>query len=172
MTSDDQPIGRVLSRREVLTWLGAGGALWLSGRNARAAAPACAVRPEQTEGPFFVDERLNRSDVRTDPGSGLAKAGVPLTLTFAVSRVAGDACQPLAGAQVDIWHCDADGVYSDEGDAIGRKFLRGYQITDARGEAHFATIYPGWYARRTVHIHFKIRTQPAAEHGFDFTSQL
>ena len=100
------------------------------------------------------------------------KPGVPLALTLAVSRTGAGGCEPVAGAQVDIWHCDADGVYSDEGDARGRKFFRGYQITDAHGEVHFVTIYPGWYPGRTVHIHFKIRTQPAARHGFDFTSQL
>jgi protocatechuate 3,4-dioxygenase beta subunit len=77
---------------------------------------------------------------------------------------------------VDIWHCDATGVYSDVQDpwfnTIGRKFLRGHQITDARGEVRFVTIYPGWYPGRTVHIHFKIRTEPLARRSFDFTSQL
>jgi protocatechuate 3,4-dioxygenase beta subunit len=179
MTSDDLPVGRVLSRREVLAWVGASGAMWLAGAGgcsarsiAAAPGPACVVRPEQTEGPYFVDERLNRSDVRSDPSDGSVKAGVPLALTLTVSRIGAGACEPLAGAQVDIWHCDADGVYSDEGDAIGKKFFRGYQITDAQGEVHFVTIYPGWYPGRTVHIHFKIRTQPTAQRGFDFTSQL
>jgi len=177
MISDDLSIGRVLSRREVLTWLGAGAATWFMGGNSSRAcaagvAPSCVARPQQTEGPFFVDERLHRSDVRSEPGDGPVKAGVPLALTFALSRLRGDACQPLAGAWVDIWHCDADGVYSDEGDAIGKKFCRGYQVTDAQGEVHFVTIYPGWYPGRTVHIHFKIRTQPTAKRGFDFTSQL
>jgi len=77
---------------------------------------------------------------------------------------------------VDIWHCDAQGVYSDvqdpEFNTIGQKFLRGYQITDARGEARFVTLYPGWYPGRTVHIHFKIRTAPVAQRSFEFTSQL
>jgi protocatechuate 3,4-dioxygenase beta subunit len=177
MTPDDLPAGRVLSRREVLAWFGASGVVWLASGGAcsarsLAAARVCVVRPEQTEGPFFVDERLHRSDVRSDPGDGLVKAGVPLALTLAVSRMSSGDCQPLAGAQVDIWHCDADGVYSDEGDAIGKQFLRGYQVTDAQGEVHFVTIYPGWYPGRTVHIHFKIRTEPAAKQAFDFTSQL
>jgi protocatechuate 3,4-dioxygenase beta subunit len=77
---------------------------------------------------------------------------------------------------VDIWHCDALGVYSDVQDpgfnTIGQKFLRGYQVTDAHGEARFVTIYPGWYPGRTVHIHFKIRTAPVAQRHFEFTSQL
>lgn len=137
--------------------------------------PACVVRPEQTEGPYFVDEMLNRSDIRTDPTDGAVSAGIPLALTFLVSRI-GDACVALPGAQVDVWHCDAAGVYSgvddnNFGSTVGRQFLRGYQVTDSGGRAAFTTIYPGWYRGRTVHIHFKIRT---AEGGanYEFTSQL
>ena len=77
---------------------------------------------------------------------------------------------------MDIWHCDGLGVYSDVQDpgfnTIGQEFLRGYQITDARGEARFVTVYPGWYGGRTVHIHFKIRTASVAQRSFEFTSQL
>jgi protocatechuate 3,4-dioxygenase beta subunit len=134
------------------------------------------VRPEQTEGPYFVDERLNRSDIRSDPTDGQIKPGTPLALTLQVFRLGSGDCQPLAGAQVDIWHCDALGVYSDVRDAgfntIGQKFFRGYQITDARGKATFVTIYPGWYAGRTVHIHVKIRTAPVAGRSLEFTSQM
>jgi protocatechuate 3,4-dioxygenase beta subunit len=88
-----------------------------------------------------------------------------------VSRVSGSACAALSGATVDIWHCDALGVYSDATDPSfntkGQKFLRGYQTTDASGTARFTTIYPGWYQGRAVHIHFKIRTTTS-----EFTSQL
>jgi protocatechuate 3,4-dioxygenase beta subunit len=140
------------------------------------ALPACVVRPEQTEGPFFVDERLLRSDIRSDPSDGSIRDGVRLALTFTVSRIDGDACVPLAGVLVDVWHCDAAGTYSgvqDPGfDTRGRKFLRGYQITDAAGGASFVTIYPGWYQGRTVHVHFKLRTEPAADRALEFTSQL
>src|SRR5262247_3542892 len=66
--------------------------------------PACVVRPQQTEGPFFIDEKLNRSDIRGEPGRGEAKPGAALQLAFAVSRLNGGACAPLAGAQVDVWH--------------------------------------------------------------------
>jgi protocatechuate 3,4-dioxygenase beta subunit len=58
---------------------------------------------------------------------------------------------------VDIWHCDATGQYSDVGATAGQNFLRGYQVTGADGIARFQTIYPGWYAGRTVHIHVKVR---------------
>ena len=77
---------------------------------------------------------------------------------------------------MDVWQCDALGIYSDVQDGrfntIGQKFLRGYQFTDVRGEAQFVTLYPGWYSGRTVHIHFKIRTTPKARRSFEFTSQL
>ena len=100
--------------------------------------------------------------------------GVPLQLTFAVGSVANAACAPLAGATVDIWHCDALGRYSDEqaNNTVGKKFLRGSQTTDASGLAQFTTIYPGWYAGRAVHIHFKIRTTGTDGQAYEFTSQL
>jgi len=123
--------------------------------------------------PSCVDEKLNRSDIRSDPSDGTVKPGAQLTLTVNVSRVSGASCLPLAGATVDVWHCDALGVYSDATDpgfnTKGKKFLRGYQTTDANGKVQFTTIYPGWYQGRAVHIHFKIRTtNPSSE----FTSQL
>jgi protocatechuate 3,4-dioxygenase beta subunit len=183
MTHEDTPAGRLLSRREVVAYLGATGVAWLmagSLNHRRAIAgmpgPSCVVRPEQTEGPYFVDERLNRSDIRSDPTDGRVRPGTPLALTLQISRLNAGDCQPLPGAQVDMWHCDALGVYSDVQDpgfnTIGQKFLRGYQVTDAHGEARFVTIYPGWYPGRTVHIHFKIRTAPVARRSFEFTSQL
>jgi protocatechuate 3,4-dioxygenase beta subunit len=159
------------------------GAIWLmNGTRSLAQAASnrpqslCLVRPEQTEGPYFVDERLHRSDIRSDPTSGTITPGTPLALTFQISRVRAGECHPLQGAQIDIWHCDAAGIYSDVEDpgfnTIGKKFLRGYQLTDAQGAAQFLTIYPGWYPIRTVHIHFKIRTAPLARGSFEFTSQL
>ena len=145
--------------------------------------PVCVVRPEQTEGPFFIDEQLNRSDIRAEPSDGSLSVGAPLALRFNVSRV-GEVCVPLAGAVVDVWHCDAAGVYSGV-DAVGStaagrnaagttaatSFLRGYQVTDAAGAASFTTIYPGWYPGRSVHIHFKIRAQDDGTNR-EFTSQL
>lgn len=143
---------------------------------AAATLPSCVVRPQQTEGPFFVEEKLNRSDIRSDLSDGSFKQGVPLRLAFQVSRVEGSACAPLSGAIVDIWQCDALGAYSDvrdmSRDTRGNKFLRGYQVTNAGGIAEFLTIYPGWYQGRTVHIHFKIRTEAASKRAYEFTSQL
>jgi len=135
---------------------------------------SCVVRPQLTEGPYYVDEMLNRSDIRSDPSDGTVRPGVPLRLSFRVSQASD--CAALAGALVDVWHCDALGVYSDVQDmgfnTVGSKFLRGYQLTDASGQAHFTTVYPGWYSGRAVHIHFKIRNGPGAARGFEFTSQL
>ena len=137
----------------------------------------CVVTPALTEGPYFVDERLNRSDLRSDPATGEVKAGVLLTLGIALSQIsAAGACSPLAGALVDLWHCDALGVYSDVQDmgfnTRGQRFLRGYQITDASGLARFTTIYPGWYSGRAVHVHVKARTAPGSSSGLEFTSQM
>jgi protocatechuate 3,4-dioxygenase beta subunit len=124
-----------------------------------------------------VDNALLRSDIRIDPTDDSIKAGVPLLLTFRVLDVTDPTvCKPLPDAQVDIWHCDAQGVYSgvEEGipETAENLWLRGYQITDEYGEATFTTVYPGWYPGRTVHIHFKVRTDPTAEQGYEFTSQL
>ena len=173
----------LFSRREAMVFLSAAGTSWLLGRKLASAQTVvasprslCVVRPEQTEGPYFVDERLHRSDIRADPTKGRSTPGTPLALTFQVSCLRAGECHPLPDAQVDIWHCDARGVYSDVQDpgfsTVGQKFLRGHQMTDAQGEARFMTIYPGWYPIRTVHIHFKIRTAPMARRSFEFTSQV
>lgn len=192
MQNDDRQIGLIVNRREALVLLGAAGASLIAGcspgetpdASARttsnaslASAPGCVVRPAETEGPYFVDEKLNRSDIRSDPSDGSIKNGAPLELTFNVSQMAKNSCAPLAGAVVDVWHCDAQGVYSDVRDprffdTRGKKFLRGYQVTDASGKATFKTIYPGWYEGRTVHIHFTVRTKPAAASAHEFTSQI
>ncbi|MEP6987357.1 MAG: intradiol ring-cleavage dioxygenase [Chloroflexota bacterium] len=185
---DDKPVGRVLTRREVLTLLGGAGAAFIVGtgfKNLRIAQtpiatavdtslPSCVVKPAKTEGPYFVDEMLNRSDIRIEPSDNSVKEGALLQLVFQVMQTKGDTCEALEGAQVDVWHCDASGLYSDESanNTVGQKFLRGYQVTDKLGTAAFTTIYPGWYQGRTVHIHFKIRTDPASSSGYEFTSQL
>jgi protocatechuate 3,4-dioxygenase beta subunit len=184
MDIDDIPIGRVLSRREALAFLGATGALVFLGCSDSSAtssdtgdtSSSCVVRPELTEGPYYVDEELLRSDIRSDPSDGTIRPGALLALTFNVSSAASNACSPLAGAIVDLWHCDALGVYSDVSDpsfnTSGKKFLRGYQVTGSDGVARFTTIYPGWYQGRAVHIHFKIRSAASAASAYEFTSQL
>lgn len=184
MHDDDAPLGRVLGRREMLALVGAsgltltGGAGWrrARGRSSVAPLPSCVVRPEQTEGPYFVDERLERSDIRTDPATGEVSAGAALSVVFLVSKVDAGACTPLPGVLVDVWHCDTRGIYSDVKDpafdTVGQRFLRGYQVTDRDGRATFRTVYPGWYPGRAVHIHFKLRTPAGSPRAHEFTSQL
>jgi protocatechuate 3,4-dioxygenase beta subunit len=134
----------------------------------------CVLTPEMTEGPFFVDEGLNRSDITSDPSDGSVAAGTPLKLGLTVFSVEGDTCVPVSGAAVDIWHCDAEGLYSDvaANGTAGRKFLRGYQLTDENGACQFTTVYPGWYMGRAVHIHVKVRTDPDSAEGQEVTSQF
>jgi protocatechuate 3,4-dioxygenase beta subunit len=105
------------------------------------------LAPEQTEGPYYVDDAALRRDVTE------GRPGVPLTLRLTVVNVS--SCKPIKGAAVEIWHCDAGGVYSATSvqDTEDERFLRGAQRTDAKGLAIFRTIYPGWYQGRTVHIH-------------------
>ena len=180
MHDDDRPIGRVLTRRELVALFGAAAAAsFAHGAAAQSGTgqpptvvPSCVVHPQQTEGPFFVDEKLLRSDVRADSRTGVVSAGSPLELRLTIAQVsAAGACAPLAGAQVDIWQCDALGRYSDVNDrrnsTNGQTFLRGHQVADAKGNVQFTTIYPGWYPGRAVHIHFKVRSGTR-----ELTSQL
>jgi protocatechuate 3,4-dioxygenase beta subunit len=188
MDNDDRQVGRILTRREVLALLGVAGAGVAASQvmaqpsldRLLAAVPgephwmpACVVTTAQTEGPYFVDEKLNRADIRPDPGTGNVSKGAPLELEMRVYRVANGTCEPMPGAMVDIWQCDAMGIYSDVRDmnglfdTAGQKFLRGYQVTDSSGVAKFTTVYPGWYQGRCVHIHFKVRANSR-----EFTSQL
>jgi protocatechuate 3,4-dioxygenase beta subunit len=195
MDNDDILVGRILSRREavrLLAIIGAAGAAGCKRAEAAitdtaagtvaldsgSAMPACVAKPELTVGPYFIDHQLDRSDIRSEPSTGAIKAGAPLALTFNVSRIDSGSCKPMPNAMVDVWQCDADGEYSGVNDRMvgfdtsGQKFLRGFQRTDGSGVARFITIYPGWYRGRTVHIHFKIRTESSPNQAYEFTSQL
>src|SRR5262245_48843719 len=176
MELNSSEILSAINRREALALLGGLGASMAIGgtaatRFAGAQTVDCVLSPALTEGPYFVDEKLNRADIRVEPTTGSVRAGIPLTLTFNVYSV-GAACAPLAGAYVDVWHADASGAYSDVGGTSGQKWLRGYQITDGNGSVRFTTIYPGWYMGRAVHIHFKIRTYSGSQLLGTFTSQF
>ncbi len=177
-----------LTRRQMLTLLGVGasslvvgdpeGSLIFNSMASAAGMPSCVARPEQSAGPYFIDEKLNRADIRSEPSDGSVAQGVPFRLNLHCSRIDGATCSPLVNALVDIWQCDALGVYSGvrdfngRFDTTGRKFLRGFQTTNMSGSAEFLTVYPGWYGGRAVHIHFKIRTDPASRRAYEFTSQL
>jgi protocatechuate 3,4-dioxygenase beta subunit len=131
--------------------------------------------PQQTEGPYFVDDMPNRSDIRSDPSDGSVQEGIPLHLVIHVYGVDNNgSCSPLKGARVDVWHANSQGIYSnviDQGTS-GKKFLRGYQVTDDNGTVIFTTIYPGWYQGRAIHIHDKVRTFDGSEKTLEWTSQL
>jgi protocatechuate 3,4-dioxygenase beta subunit len=161
-----------LNRREFLV-----GSVAMAGAlRAMPSTPACLLTAEQEEGPYYVDDEK----VRTDITEG--KAGVPLRLKIAVLHA--KRCTPLTDVAMDIWHCDAGGIYSgftanhpmgfggpggpggpppgEFGPRRGprvidsTRFLRGVQTTDASGMAEFVTIYPGWYLGRAIHIHIKV----------------
>ena len=197
MDNDDLPVGRVLSRRDAVRLLAVAGAATVAGcargetiyldsikgtvalgDTGAAAMAACVAKPEVTVGPYFLDQQLDRSDIRAEPTTGAIKEGLPLALAFNVSRIDAGGCKPLPNAIVDVWQCDALGVYSGfldrmvGFDTTGQKFLRGFQRTDNAGVARFTTVYPGWYRGRTVHIHFKIRTESSPNQAYEFTSQL
>lgn len=123
-----------------------------TGPSARAATtlPDCVLTPEQDEGPFYIDLARVRRDIVED------RPGVPLALALTV--VDANTCEPIRDAAVDVWHCDALGIYSGEPSegSAGETYLRGIQLTDGKGRAEFATIYPGQYPGRTTHIHVKV----------------
>jgi len=121
-------------------------------------ATSCSLSPAETEGPFYFDVDSMRRDIRED------RPGQQLRLGL---RVMDAQCQPIPDAVVDLWQCDAFGSYSGfESASTGgpgggsssdaETYLRGTQPTDADGIAEFLTVYPGWYGRRTVHIHAKV----------------
>lgn len=162
-----------LDRRRTLAVL-SGGAVagWAVQQNLKAATTCLTLAAPQTEGPYWVEENLNRSDIRSDPSTGTVYPGALLNLAIGLQEVS--TCTPLAGARVDIWHCNASGTYSDESvqNTSGKKFLRGYQISDDSGNVTFTTIYPGWYSGRTVHIHVRVRTYSGSAVLGEFTAQF
>lgn len=115
----------------------------------------CVLAPNQTGGPFYLDPQHYRKNIT----EGLP--GFPLNLKIKVLGV--NNCEPVPNAIVNIWHCNARGVYSEFGrvagnpdDASESSWLRGYQKTDADGFCEFKTIFPGWYPGRATHIHFDV----------------
>jgi len=136
---------------------------------------ACVLTPDLTVGPYFVDEKLDRSDLTADTTDTNVTSGVPLTLKMFIMAYTSSGCSPLSGAQVDVWHADAGGVYSDESSegTAGQTYLRGYQTTDANGSVIFESIFPGWYSGRTVHIHVLVRTfSTSGTETLEYTTQL
>ena len=174
-TYDTQSDSKKLDRREVIRIIGAAGAAAVAAAcgSETAASPsavtptaasgagtsatggtsstneACAAAPNETAGPYPSKSDIFRSDIREN------RQGVPLALTIRVINV-GNACAPLANANVEIWQCDASGNYSEYGTQTSQTYLRGIQTTDANGQVNFMTIYPGWYQGRATHIHIEV----------------
>jgi protocatechuate 3,4-dioxygenase beta subunit len=102
-----------------------------------ATRPDCVLTPEQEEGPFYIDlAQVRRNIVESRPG-------VPLAL--ALSVVDSNTCEPIRDAAVDVWHCDALGVYSGEPSegSEGETYLRGIQLTDGERPGRFHDHLPG-----------------------------
>ncbi len=118
--------------------------------SAPASTAACVLTPALTEGPFYFDAGQIRRDITE------GRPGTPLLLALEV--VSTGSCSPIRDAVVDVWHCDAGGLYSGYGSegTAGERFLRGIQVTDGSGRVEFDTLYPGFYRGRTIHVHFKI----------------
>jgi len=133
------------------------------------AAPSagCALICTLTEGPCWAPS----APVRQDVSEG--EPGVPLRLALRI--VQADGCSPLEGAEVEIWYCNIDGLYSAEDvqsvafctsndeHAVSGYFFRGRAISDADGKLSFHGCFPGWYPGRSIHIHVLVR--PAANAG-------
>src|SRR5207302_1794419 len=130
------------NRRQILKSLGAAGLAFGFGKSLLAQSCSLTPSPALTEGPYFVDEILNRSDITVDPTDGSVQTGLPLSLTINLKQISSCALVPLTGVYVDIWHCNAAGFYSDQAanNTSGKKFLRGYQATDRNGAMNFQTI--------------------------------
>jgi protocatechuate 3,4-dioxygenase beta subunit len=152
--------GRRFNRACALGLLG--GAV-LAGHSRSLAAGGCAVTPEGEIGPFFADDRsagFNRSTILANLDGTSTQPGVKLTLTVHVYDTHAN-CAAMPGVQIDLWHCNAFGIYSDEASegTASQSWLRGYQLTGATGTATFATIVPGWYPGRATHIHLRARSK-------------
>lgn len=126
----------------------------------------CELTPEEVEGPYFIPEHIpQRSNVTED------REGVPLAMDFVFQNAQN--CVPIKGLIVHLWQADANGDYSgftgfdlsqgkDERNPPidARRYLRGYQVTDDKGQVHFDSIAPGWYPGRCVHVHVETFLTP------------
>ncbi|HMJ14787.1 MAG TPA: hypothetical protein VK524_25420 [Polyangiaceae bacterium] len=131
-----------------------------SGGEGQGPAASCSEISEEEAGDHPDKQTLIAQDTfyRSDISEG--KPGVPLTLELVLSYADG-ACLPIAGANVEVWHADAGGVYSEyeagrtAGPAVST-YLRGVQTSDNAGRVTFRSVYPGWYASRAAHVHVRV----------------
>ena len=122
----------------------------------------CVRTPESNDGPYYYRSSPRRRAI----AEGRSGVQLKLRITVASALRPGDACPPLSDAVVDIWHADADGLYSNVGadlqteNTVGQTFMRGHQVTDATGQVEFDSVVPGWEIGRNVvratHVHVKV----------------
>jgi protocatechuate 3,4-dioxygenase beta subunit len=192
-------LGVLLQRRRVLKWLGSASLVTLVSAcgddpifgRAEAEATAtdaggavCVAHPGETAGPYPADgsnrahgtlanvldqSGIVRADMRPSLGTGGPAAdGVPLELTLSLANV-GQACAPLAGYAIYLWHCDAIGRYSIY-DLPDASYLRGVGVTDAAGNVTFKTVFPGCYPGRYPHMHFEV--YPSLEAATSYKNRI
>ena len=120
-------------------------------RNDLPQTPACddtMPSGSQREGPFYTPNTPLRTVLR-EPDT----VGTPLTIE---GRVLSTDCRPVAGTVLDVWSCDGNGVYDNQGFK-----LRGHQFTDSRGAFRIETVKPADYRtlmiHRPPHIHVKVQ---------------
>jgi protocatechuate 3,4-dioxygenase, beta subunit len=150
---------RSLARRQ---WLIGAAAVLAAPRlitSAGAASPLV-VTPGQTEGPFYPVKFPADMDADLVRVSGQAKQAAG-RITHISGRILDQRGEIVRGASVEIWQCDAHGIYDHPGDSGGRRrdaAFQGYGRTqvDADGRYAFRTIRPVAYPGRTPHIHFKV----------------
>jgi protocatechuate 3,4-dioxygenase beta subunit len=119
--------------------------------------------PRQTEGPFYPDK------LPLDTDNDLLIINDTITpavgeVTHLTGRILGPTGEPIKNALVEIWQCDAKGVYLHTADSGKKKDQQdkhfqgfGRFLTGSTGEYYFRTIKPVPYPGRTPHIHFKIK---------------
>jgi protocatechuate 3,4-dioxygenase beta subunit len=111
----------------------------------------CVVTNSETAGPFPTKKPTDFiiQNIIAD------RKGTPTTLKIYIRNV-NNGCAIIKDAVVDVWHCDAEGEYSEYGNSSNAHFLRGRQNTDANGMAAWKTVFPGWYSGRAPHIHVQV----------------
>ena len=116
--------------------------------------------PRQGEGPFYPVEWSGDVDADLVVVSGEAAQALG-QITHINGRILDPSAQPIMGASIEIWQCDANGVYRHPRDSATRNRDQGFQgrgraTSDASGRYHFRTIRPVAYPGRAPHIHFKV----------------
>lgn len=132
-----------------------------------------ALTPAQTEGPYYPSPRLKPVETDADltrVGTNAPAQGEALDIKGSVVDPAGAA---IAGARVEIWQTDRQGIYLHPGDSNHTRRDQGFQFygetrTAADGAFSFRTIIPARYPGRARHIHVKV-TPPG---GATLTTQL